>query len=251
MIRFLCTSSIVILFLVLSIPLMAVEWCIGKFNRHARDISCLRIVQAVFRLCLRTAGVRTTLIGAEHIPKDRPALYVLNHRSFFDILLVYIQMPGPTGFVAKKELRKAPLLNVWMHFLYCLFLDRQNMKEGLKTILKAIEQVKNGISVCICPEGTRNHEDELLPFKDGSFKIALKSGCPIVPIALNNTSAIFEDQFPRIKKAHVIMEVCEPIEVDTLSAEERKNIAQYTRELIRQTLDRNAPLLAEVQSKTR
>lgn len=243
MLRFLCTASIVIMFLILSIPLMLVEWLIGKWNPRARDISCLRIVQAVFRLCLKTAGVRTTLIGEENLVKDGPALYVLNHRSIFDVLLVYVQMPDLAGFVAKNELRKAPLLNIWMKFVHCLFLDRSSTREGLKTILKAIEQIRAGISICICPEGTRSRSDTMLPFKDGSFKIALKTGCPIVPIALNNTSAIFEDQFPRVKKTHVVMEIGSPINTDQLSKEEKASIADTTQAMIQKMIDQNAALV--------
>ena len=82
------------------------------------------------------------------------------------------------GFFAKKEMEKVPLLSTWMKRLHCLFLDRNDLKQGLKTILTAIEKVKSGISICIFPEGTRNkNEDELdmLPFHEGSFKIAAKA----------------------------------------------------------------------------
>ena len=68
-----------------------------------------------------------------------------------------------------------PLLRTWMRRLHCLFIDRENVKEALKTILAGIDNVKNGISMCIFPEGTRNKTDDLmLPFKEGSFKIAEK-----------------------------------------------------------------------------
>lgn len=89
-----------------------------------------------------------------------------------------------------------------MKNLYCLFLDRDNMREGLKTILQAIDYVKNGISICIFPEGTRNNGEELsmLPFRDGALKIAEKTGCAIIPISMNNTADIFEAHFPRVKK---------------------------------------------------
>lgn len=89
-----------------------------------------------------------------------------------------------------------------MKRLYCLFLDRENPKEGLKTILQAIDYVKHGISICIFPEGTRNKGEELslLPFHNGSFKIAEKTGCPIIPMSLNNTCDIFEGHFPFIKR---------------------------------------------------
>ena len=80
-------------------------------------------------------------------------------------------------------MEKIPILRTWMANVNCLFLDRKNIKEGLKTILQGIEKVKNGISIWIFPEGTRNtNEDitELLPFKEGSLKIAEKSGCPVI-----------------------------------------------------------------------
>ena len=86
-------------------------------------------------------------------------LYVGNHRSYFDILAGYVSVPSLMGFVAKKEMEKIPLLSTWMKLVNCLFLDRENVKEGLKTILQGINQIKNGISVWIFPEGTRNESE--------------------------------------------------------------------------------------------
>ena len=113
------------------------------------------------------------VIGRENIPDDRAVLYVGNHRSYFDIVIGYTLIKGQCGFVAKKEMEKIPLLSIYMKYLHCLFLDRENIKEGLKTILVGIDKIKNGISVWIFPEGTRNkaeQETDLLDFKEGSMK---------------------------------------------------------------------------------
>ena len=88
----------------------------------------------------------------------------------------------------------------------CLFLDRENMKESLKVILQGIEYIKEGHSIFIMPEGTRNQGEGLLPFKEGSLKMAEKTGCAIIPVALSNTDAVFERQKPWVKKAHVIIQ---------------------------------------------
>ena len=88
MIRFICVVVFLILFLILTIPVFFIEWLIGKFNRNARDYSCLRIVQWGFKAILKVTGVHTTVIGFENIP-DEPVLFIGNHRSFFDILLTY------------------------------------------------------------------------------------------------------------------------------------------------------------------
>lgn len=246
MIRFIICCLIVGGFLILAIPIMLIEWIIGKFNRRAMEISSLRIVQLIFRLILFAAGTKVTVIGEENIPKDQPVLYIGNHRSFFDVPITYSRCPDLTGYVAKKELLKAPLLNVWMKYLHCLFLDRENIKEGLKTILAGIDKIKHGISIFIFPEGTRNKNEsdlELLPFHEGSFKLATKTGCPVIPVAMNNTEQIFEAHFPVVKPCHVILEYGAPIIPSELSREDQRHLGTYTQNIIAKTLKKNAPLV--------
>lgn len=233
-----------VLFLICSIPIMFVEWIIGKFNMELKSKSSLAIVNWAFRVVLVMCGTKITVIGEENVPKDEAVLYIGNHRSFFDIVLTYVRVPRLTGYVAKKEIRKVPLLSNWMINLHCLFLDRDNLKEGLKMVLAAIEKIKSGISVCIFPEGTRNKGDEvLLPFHDGSFKIADKSGCPIVPITLNNTSAIFEDHLPWIRKAHVVIEYGKPIYPKDMDKTERRQLSSLTYAIIQETYLKNEKLI--------
>lgn len=241
MIRFILVASTVVLFLIFSIPILIVEWIIGKFNPRMRDISSLRIVQGVFKFILWITGVETNVIGHEKVPADVPVLYVGNHRSFFDILLTYSRCPDLTGYVAKDGMEKIPLLSTWMKRLYCLFLDRTDIKAGLKTILIGIDQIKQGISMCIFPEGTRNKDPQapMLPFKEGSLKMAEKTGCPIIPIALTNSSEIFENHFPKIKPAKVILEYGDPIYYNELSKEDRKHIGAYTQNIIQSMLDQH------------
>ena len=244
MIRFICIVVFLVLYLILSIPVFLVEWIIGKFSPEKKDYSSLRIVQWGFKVILKMTGVSATVIGEENIP-DEPVLFIGNHRSFFDILLTYSRCKRLTGYVAKKEMEKIPLLSTWMRNLYCLFLDRDDIKAGLKTILQAIDYIKRGISICIFPEGTRNKGEELsmLPFKDGAFKIATKTNCAIIPISLNNTSEIFEKHFPKIKKTHVVIEYGKPIYPDDLDKEEKKHIGTYVQNIIQETINKNAGLV--------
>lgn len=244
MIRFIVTAIFLILFLIVSIPLFFIEWIIGKFNMDIKNRSSLAIVQWAFRVIIFLSGTKVTYIGEENIPTDTAVLYVANHRSIFDIVLTYTRVKGLTGYVSKIEVAKIPLLRTWMKYLHCLFLDRDNIKEGLKTILTAIEQIKKGISICIFPEGTRSKEkDVFLPFHEGSFKIAQKGGCPIVPIAINNSSAIFEDHFPKIKKTHVVIEYCKPVYINELPAEQKKQLAPYVQQIITDAYFKNKELL--------
>lgn len=233
MIRLILVAVFLVLFLVLGIPLLLIEWVIGKFNQRAKDISSLRIVQWAFKMILFLAGTKVVIKGEENVPKNEPVLYVGNHRSYFDIVITYSRVPDLTGYIAKKEMLRWPLLVNWMKNLHCLFLDRQDVKQGLKTILTAIDKVKAGISICIFPEGTRNRvNDTFMEFHEGSFKVASKSGCAVVPMAIYNSAAIFEDHIPWIRKTTVIVEYGKPFYIKDLPRETQKRVRAYSRDLI-------------------
>ena len=209
MIRFIFVVLFVVLFLILSTPLMLVEWIIGKFNPGLKDRSSLAIVNWAFRWVIRLSGTKVIAIGEENIPTDTAVLYVGNHRSFFDVVLTYVRVPRPTGYIAKKEMLKWPLLNIWMKNLHCLFLDRQDIKAGLKTILQAIE----------------------------------KANVPIIPMTIVNSAAVFEDHFPKIKKATVVIEYGKPIYPKELDKETRKSMGTYVQNIISETYFKNKELI--------
>ncbi len=244
MIRFILTVICVISFLILSSPLLVAEWIISKFNMDLKNRSSQNIVNFGFRCCLKVAGTRITYIGEERIPQDQAVLYIANHRSFFDILMTSVNMPRPTGYVAKIEMLKYPLLRDWMKRINCLFLDRSDIKQGARTILAAADLIKEGVSIVIFPEGTRNKvNDTFLPIHGGSFKIAEKSGCPIVPVSINNSAAVFEDQFPRIRPVHVVIEYGEPIYTAELSREEKRQLPDMVFGKVKEMYFRNKELV--------
>lgn len=249
MIRFILVLLFVFLFLILSMPLMLAEWIIGKFNPQLRDKSSLAIVNWAFRGVIRISGTKVIVKGEENVPRDTAVLYVGNHRSYFDIILTYVRVPRPTGYVAKLEMLRYPLLNVWMHFLHCLFLDRKDIKKGLKTILKGVEKAKSGISICIFPEGTRNGTDQdFLPFHEGSFKIAEKADVPVLPITMVGTNGIFEDHMPRIKRQTVIIEYGKPFHIKDLDKDTRKNLSAYVQGIMSEAYHRNLRELADMKA---
>lgn len=232
-----------ILFFIISIPLYLIELLIGRFNHRAMVASSQKIVVGAFHIILFICGVKRTVIGRDNIPKNEAVLYIANHRSYFDVPVAYVSIPTLTGFMAKKEIGKIPFLSWWMRFLQCLFLDREDIKQGLKTILKGIEQVKAGYSVFISPEGTRSQGTEMKPFKEGSFKIAEKTGCAIIPVSISNTDEVFENHMPWVHPAHVVIEYGKPIYPKELTKEQQKFLGSYVQDIIRQTLIKNAELI--------
>ena len=106
------------------------------------------------------------------------------------------------------------------------------------------DELKSGISICIFPEGTRNRTDDvLLEFHDGSFKIAEKTGCPVVPMSINNAAAIWEDHLPWIRKAHVVIEYGKPIYVRDLDREQKRHLSAAVQDVIRTNYEKNKALV--------
>ena len=103
MIRLILVAIVLFGFLILGIPLLLIEWVIGKFNQKWKDYSSLRLVQGAFKLIMFMTGVKLTVIGEENVPKDKAVLYVGNHRSYFDVVMTYARCPRLTGYVAKSK----------------------------------------------------------------------------------------------------------------------------------------------------
>ena len=241
--RTIITVLYILLFLILGLPVLGIEWIISKFNKAHADMVQLRIVQWGLKCVAFISGVKLTVIGEENVPKDEPVLYIGNHRSFFDVVVTYARCPGLTGYIAKDGVNKVPIFRIWMKRLHCIFLKRDDMKEGLKVILKAIEYVKSGISICIFPEGTRNKDRDnptsLLPFKEGSFKIASKTGCKIVPMALIGTADILENHFPWIHSTDIKLIYGEPIDVSALDKDQQKHVGAYCQTVVEELIRSN------------
>lgn len=246
MLRLILAVLAIALFLILGLPVLGILWIVKKWKPMAADLCALHLVQWILKVALFLCGVKETVIGEDLVPKDQAVLYIINHRSYFDIVTTYARVPRRTGYIAKKELKKLPLIPLWMNRLYCLFLDREDVKQGLQTVLTAIQQINAGISMAVFPEGTRGkteREEDMLPFHQGTFKIAQKTGCPIVPVCISNSSAIFEDHVPRVKSAHVVIEYCAPIYTDQLSPQEKKQLAAHVQDIMRETLKKNRELV--------
>lgn len=243
MIRLILVCIFLLIIFVLSLILFPIEWLIGRISPKAKDISSLRFVQFVFKVILFLSGVSTTVIGLENIPKDEPVVFIGNHRGFFDTVVSYSRMPHLTGFIAKKEMQKVPFIRLWMKYLHCLFMDRSNPREGLKTILSGVEQINNGISIVIFPEGTRNKGDGIMPFHGGSFKLADKSNCKIIPMVQNNTENVLEAHFPSIKRTHTVLEFGTPIDTTALDRDERKALPDTVHDLMLQIYEKNKSLV--------
>lgn len=211
---------------VLSIILIPFSYFLGLFSKKARDNFSFRTVQKLMGGLKVLSGARITFKGLENLPSEgETVVYIGNHRSFFDIILTYPMLPGITGFAAKLSISKWPVVGWWMHLVHCIFIDRDNQRQGLTAILEGIEYIKKGYSMMIFPEGSRSKDEgEFLEFKHGSFKLATKPKVKLVPVAYSNTAEVWENHLPFVRKADVIIEFCKPIDTSALSPAEIKTL---------------------------
>ena len=219
------------------------------YLRHRGDEPALyrayfSYVQWGFRCVLFCAGIRVSVIGEERVPRDQAVLFVGNHRSIFDIVTVIAKSPIPLSPISKNSMAKVPFLSTWMRLIRSQFLDRSDIQNGAKMVADSVELIRTGHSIFIYPEGTRNKEEgTLLPFHGGSFKIAIRSNAPVVPVTFVNTGDIFEPHMPSIHRQHVIMEYGEPILTEGMSVADRKALPEKAREIIAETYERDRELI--------
>lgn len=196
-----------------------------------------RMMQDLSRRMLKSAGATMVVKGEENMPKSGPVVYMATHKGLFDSPVMALLIKNePVIFIGKEETKKMPVFGKWFEAMGCIYLARDDMKKSLQAILQGIDELKQGQSIVIFPEGTRMKGQEMGSFKAGSFKLATKANVPIVPIAIQNTYKVLEEK-RKIQKTTIYVNVGKPIDVAALSAEEKKKLPQTVESTVRALLE--------------
>lgn len=154
------------------------------------------------RFILFINGVSYTAYGNENIPKTRTGLVVVsNHQGSFDIPIYISCLPFSVGFIAKQELKKIPIINVWMNALDCIFINRKSLRKSSMKINERIHQ-KEKNPIFIFPEGTRSKGPQMRPFKLGSLKLLFHEGADLLPVTISGSYKCME-LYNNVKSGHV------------------------------------------------
>lgn len=176
---------------------------------------------------------RVKVIGRENLPKDPKFSIYSNHTSMMDIPVFMNSLyEYPVAFLAKKVVKNLFMIGKWTPPLGCVSIERENNRKGAESIIQVIKNVKSGSTMVIFPEGTRTYKiGDLLKFKEGSFKVALKSKAPLVPVTLIKPKNFKDVKWPFAKRVTLVIHKPIPYEdfkgmntID-LSAKVRKIIA--------------------------
>lgn len=206
-----------------------------KSQAKADEYAYSKVVKMVQHL-MKKSKTTAVVTGLEHIPKE-PCVFIGNHQAIFDGFLLLGYVGRPMGFIAKKEIGKMPLIGSWLRDSHTVFIDRDDPRDSVKAINAGVENLRNGISMAIFPEGTRSLGGDVKEFKKGSMKLALKSGAPIVPITIYGAYKVLEVG-NKVRGNTIKMVVHKPIYVDQLSKEEQGTLASTVQKIIEDELDK-------------
>ncbi len=224
--------------LILSMPALLWAKLLDKQNKNEERIKVVHKTTSLWtRLLISLSGSKIKVIGEENLPEG-PVLYVSNHQSNFDIPILMTYVNRPKGFIAKIELTKMPMVVSWMRQMKCVFMDRKDIRQSISCINEGAQYLKEGYSMVVFPEGTRSGGEQMGEFKAGSFKLALKSGVPVVPVAIDGSYKIMGKKSLIIMPAKVTVNILEPIITSELSKEESKELPNRVQNLIKAALEK-------------
>ena len=165
------------------------------------------IAKQAMALPLHATNTRVKVVGRENLPKNQGFSIYSNHTSMMDIPVLMCGLKDhPIAFLAKQVVADLPVIGKWTVPLGCIMIDRDNDRKAAESIIKVIKNVKNGSSMVIFPEGTRTYTiGELIEFKPGSFKVAMKSKAPLVPITIVKAKNFRNIKWPLPKKVTIVI----------------------------------------------
>jgi len=171
----------------------------------------------------------------DYLGKTRPAVFIGNHQTELDVLMLGCMFPKYCSVTAKKSLKSTPFLGWFMRLSGTVFIDRANSADARHAMAGAAEEIqKHRQSVYMFPEGTRTYSKEpmLLPFKKGAFHLAVQAGVPIVPVVVANYSNILSVKDWKFHSGEVAVKVLKPIETKHLKTSDVEDLTRDTRELM-------------------
>lgn len=167
--------------------------------------------KAWLRFIIRAAGCPLKVVNADNLTKANPVVYVVNHASFSDAVVLMAVLPDNAVFVGKKELFSAPIIKTFMKKLGFLSIDRQDIPKGMSDAKQMLHALSNHQSLVVFPEGTFGYAAGLRPFRLGAFKTAAEAKVAVCPIALSGTRNILRDDEKLMRPGRVMVTVGEPI----------------------------------------
>jgi 1-acyl-sn-glycerol-3-phosphate acyltransferase len=187
-------------------------------------------------------GVELTVKGLENLERDRPHILVANHASQLDIPLLFAALPIPIRFLAKRSLFYIPIFGWSLALARFVPVDRGSSRKARRSIDRAARRVRRGRSLVIFPEGTRSADGAIKKFKSGAFVMGVKSGVPILPLAIRGSFEVVPKSTLAVTPGPIELVIGEPIPTDGLAMEDKEPLRKRTEAVVRQMFETGEPV---------
>jgi 1-acyl-sn-glycerol-3-phosphate acyltransferase len=216
---------------ILAIPVMLVLYLLTRWRDPGRYLVG-RVFRSVGRITWALNPLWSVRVTGHKVTNPRnPYVVVSNHESFADILLL-THLPWEMKWMSKIEILRIPILGWMMRVAGDIGIDRASRESAVRALEASRQTLRNRVSVMIFPEGTRATEEGMLPFKDGAFRLAIKTGTPILPLAVAGTRDALAKHDWRFGPAHAAIRVLPPVEVKGLSLKDVDALKDRVRDMI-------------------
>ena len=214
-------------------------WALTGSQREARNFSTSLFADVSSALI----GLNLVVRGEENLWSRRPAVFVFNHQSKADVVIIARLLRRDIAGVGKKEIKKMPLIGKTLELAGTVFIDRENASSAIEAMQPLVDAMRNqGKSVVIAPEGTRSVSPRLAPFKKGAFHLAIQAGVPMVPIVIHNAGDVAPKGDFVFRPATVEVDVLPPVDTSGWSADTIDGHVAEIRRLFQVTLGQEAKL---------
>lgn len=196
-------------------------------------------IHHIMSRAIQSGNVDLKVTGLENLPTDRPFMLYGNHQGMFDVVAISGTCPIPLAVVYKKELKGVPLLQQIYDCTRSYAMDREDVRQSLTVIQNVTEELKQGRSFVIFPEGTRSRKgNEMLEFHGGSFRCAIKSKCTVIPMALIDSFRVLDEKGS--KPVTVQLHYLKPIEYEEYKDLKTTQLAELVRSRIAACIAENS-----------
>lgn len=178
------------------------------------------------------AGARLQVEGLERVDFSQPHVFVANHRSIIDVCALFRALPVPLRFVIKQEIATVPFVGWYARAMGMVFIERGHAREAAHRLHDIVAEIRGGASLCAFPEGTRNREGTIGPFKGGAFQVALLAGVPVVPIAISGSGEVLPPSGFRVRPGTIRVCIGDPLPTAALAPAARHSLARRAREAV-------------------
>lgn len=195
-----------------------------------------KIIQRWARLMLWSAGIELRVENVENVDPKQRYILVANHYSYYDIPCIFVAIPQPIRFMAKVSLFKIPFFGWAIGRAGFIPIDRKNRRTAVKSFDIAAGRIRKGNTIVVFPEEGRSRERAMRPFQRGGFLLAMKSGLPILPVAIDGTFDVFPARAKRVRPGRVTIRVGTPIPTEGVSVRDKGDLAEEARAQIQRML---------------